>query len=167
MAYIAALGGAGPQTCFLCHHHAHPELDHDHHVLWRTPTALTLLNKFPYASGHVLIAPQAHVAHFRDLPEAVLTEMMRMIRDAQLCLERAFRPHGFNVGMNLGVCAGAGLPDHLHWHILPRWNGDTNFMPALADVKVMPESLDNVFIRLRRAATELGLNRADQAAPGT
>jgi ATP adenylyltransferase len=161
MAYIEALGAEDPQTCFLCHHHAHAELDVSQHVLWRTAQTLTLLNKFPYSTGHMLIAPAAHVARFEDLPESTLSELTLCLRDAQRVLQAAFHPHGFNVGMNVGRCAGAGLPDHLHWHIVPRWNGDTNFMPALGGVKVMPESLDQVYARVRAAAAQLGLPPVD------
>jgi len=148
-------GGAG--GCFLCRYRDEPQHDAQNHVLWRSPATLTMLNRFPYTNGHLLIAPTAHCAEPEGLPEDVLTELTLRLRDAKRVLQKFLHAQGFNIGLNLGHCAGAGLPDHLHWHIVPRWHGDTNFVPVLADVRVIPQSLQAVDERFRAAAAELGL----------
>ena len=101
-----------------------------------------VLNKFPYNPGHLLIVPRRHVGDVVDLTVDENIELQTLLQRAVRALRETSEPHGFNVGLNLGKVAGAGLPGHLHWHIVPRWNGDTNFMPALAGIKVIPQSLD-------------------------
>jgi ATP adenylyltransferase len=113
--------------------------------------SLVMLNRFPYQSGHVMIAPRRHTADLSALPATEHTDLSETVRRTVTSLAAVFRPDGFNVGMNLGVAAGAGVVDHLHWHVVPRWTGDTNFMPALADVKVMPQHLLETWERLRPA----------------
>lgn len=113
--------------------------------------SLVMLNRFPYQSGHVMIAPRRHTADLSALPATEHTDLAETVRRTVASLAAVFRPDGFNVGMNLGVAAGAGVVDHLHWHVVPRWTGDTNFMPALADVKVMPQHLLETWERLRPA----------------
>ncbi len=157
MEYIGGLGTEA-DGCFLCRAVAHPEDDAGAYVLWRGPATITLLNRFPYSSGHVLIAPLAHVAEPEDLPDAVLLEIMQRTRDAKRVLQRALAAQGFNIGMNLGHCAGAGLPGHLHQHVVPRWPGDTNFMAVLADAKVIPQSLAEVRRLFLAASAALGLH---------
>ncbi len=110
-------------------------------VLWRGPIALVMLNKYPYASGHVMIAPRAHTADPAALGPEEAQEIMRLVGVSTRVLADAMAPQGYNVGMNLGRVAGAGVEHHLHMHVVPRWNGDTNFMPVLGDVKVLPEHL--------------------------
>ena len=107
--------------------------------------SLVMLNRYPYQSGHVMIAPRRHTADLPALPPAEHGDLAETLRRVLASLLQALRPEGFNVGMNLGTCAGAGVVDHLHWHIVPRWNGDTNFMPVLADVKVIVQSLDSLW----------------------
>lgn len=157
MEYIAGLTDAEPTGCFLCRYCAAPAEDREHHVLWRTERTLVLLNRYPYTSGHLLVAPAAHVPVLDQLPEATLAELTLKLRDAARVLTEALRPQGLNIGMNLGRCAGAGLPDHLHWHIVPRWSGDTNFMPVIGDVRVIPESIAQTAEKLRAAAATLAL----------
>ena len=157
MEYIESIAGRDSADCFLCADSRTPENDRRNLVLRRSQHTLTVLNRFPYSSGHLLIAPTAHESQLSALPESVLTEIMLRLRDAQRVLEVALKPQGFNIGMNVGRCAGAGLPDHLHWHVVPRWNGDTNFMPVLGDVKVMPEALERTYDKLLKTAQELGL----------
>lgn len=157
MEYIDSLGDRDGEGCFLCRNGRAPEDDEKNHVVWRSPAVLVVLNRFPYTSGHLLVAPTAHVAQLADLPDEVLFEIMRWIRDAQRVLDAALQPQGFNIGMNVGRCAGAGLPDHLHWHIVPRWEGDTNFMPLLGDVRVIPEALERTHRKLRETARRLGV----------
>ncbi|HPM24487.1 MAG TPA: HIT domain-containing protein, partial [Phycisphaerae bacterium] len=113
MEYIASLGPNADNGCFLCRAIAAPQADAENHVLWRCPQTLTLLNLFPYSTGHVLVAPTTHVGEPEDLPDAVLLEMMQRARDAKRVLQAAVEAQGFNIGINLGRCAGAGLPGHL------------------------------------------------------
>lgn len=150
MAYIA---GRKARRCIFCpgvRVNARKEL-----ILARTRNVLIMLNRFPYANGHVMVAPARHAADPSELSEGEYIELSEMLRRSMACLDRVFRPQGMNVGMNLGAAAGAGVADHLHWHIVPRWVGDTNFMPLLAEVRVMPEHLQAVYDRLRPAFAEL------------
>jgi ATP adenylyltransferase len=157
MEYIAGLGPGGAAGCFLCRVIENPQEDEQNNVLWRGRHTLTLLNLFPYSSGHVLVAPLAHAAEPEDLPDDDLCELMQRTRDAKRVLRAALDAQGFNIGMNLGRCAGAGLPDHLHMHVVPRWNGDVNFMAVLGDVKVIPQALVAVRQLFLAKARELGL----------
>jgi ATP adenylyltransferase len=141
MEYIAGLGTGQNDGCFLCRAYATPQCDEADYVLWRRPRSLVILNRFPYASGHTLIAPAAHVAGLEDLPDDVLLELMQQTRDVKRVLQETLHAQGFNIGINLGHCAGAGLPGHLHIHVVPRWGGDTNFMAVLGEVTVIPQAL--------------------------
>ena len=114
-------------------------------------TALALLNKYPYSSGHLMVAPRRHVGGLGDLAEDEVTGIHGLAVDAIDTLNRVYGPGGFNLGWNLGHIAGAGIADHVHQHVVPRWSGDTNFMPVLADVKVIPEHLLETRDRLREA----------------
>jgi len=117
-------------------------------VLAQRP-ALVMLNRFPYASGHLMVAPHRHVADLSVLPPDDFQTLMGVLQRAAALVADAYHPEGMNIGLNLGAAAGAGVTDHLHWHIVPRWSGDTNFMPMLADVRVIPEHLDATYERLR------------------
>ncbi len=120
-------------------------------VVHRGETAIVLLNKFPYSSGHLLAAPVRHVGALGQLTDEEALELHRLAVAGIGALERAYDPDGFNLGWNLGHIAGAGIADHIHVHVVPRWSGDTNFMPVLADVKVLPEHLLATRDRLREA----------------
>ena len=124
--YIRDIGKS--DGCFLCHNLAHPEEDAENLVLWRTERSIVVLNRFPYNNGHLLIAPARHIATLEETSEEEMLEMIKLIRETQRALTLAIRPCGFNVGLNFGRCAGAGLPGHMHIHVVPRWDGDTNFM---------------------------------------
>ena len=129
------------QGCFLCAA-AEPGGDDDEHlVVHRGERVVVLLNRFPYSSGHLLVAPHRHDMPFGALDDAEVIETHRLAAAAMTALAASARPDGFNLGWNVGRVAGAGVTDHVHLHVVPRWNGDTNFMPVLADVKVMPEHL--------------------------
>ena len=132
--------GADP-GCFLCQCTVEGE-ERERSVLQRGPRSVTLLNRYPYNNGHLLIAPRTHVGRLEQLDTATQLELTETISRMILLLEKVLQPQGFNVGLNLGRGAGAGVPDHLHWHIVPRWTGDTNFMPVLAGIRVIPQSLD-------------------------
>jgi ATP adenylyltransferase len=136
--------------CFLCEA-ARAECDREKLVLWRGQRCFCVINRWPYNNGHLMVAPLEHRADLGDLCDADLLEMMQMLRRCRDALAQTVRPSGFNLGLNLGKAGGAGLADHLHWHIVPRWQGDTNFMPVLADTKVIPQSLDSLWELLRRA----------------
>ncbi len=125
--------------------------DDETYVVWRGPTCFALLNAYPYTSGHLLVLPRRAVARLDGLTPVESAELWATVRDAVAALESAYRPDGVNVGMNLGRGAGAGIPDHLHVHVLPRWTGDTNFMTTVANVRVLPEALVDSWRRLRRA----------------
>jgi ATP adenylyltransferase len=112
---------------------------------------LAVLNKYPYASGHLLVAPRRHVGDFAELSDEEAAEVHRLASAGLAALTEVYRPHGFNLGWNIGRVAGAGIEDHVHLHVVPRWNGDTNFMPVLGDVKVLPEALLETARRLREA----------------
>jgi ATP adenylyltransferase len=120
-------------------------------VLGTTDASVVLLNRYPYTSGHVMVAPRRHTADLPGLPPSEHAALAETLRRTIAALGEALGPEGLNVGMNLGSCAGAGVLDHLHWHVVPRWAGDTNFMPVLADVRVMPQHLLATYARLRPA----------------
>jgi ATP adenylyltransferase len=120
-------------------------------VVWRPPAGLVLLNRFPYNPGHVMVAPAAHVAGFEDLDDVQALALMRTLKRTVTVLQEELKPEGFNIGANIGRAAGAGIPDHVHLHVVPRWNGDTNFMPVLGEVKVVNEHLQQTAAKLRKA----------------
>jgi ATP adenylyltransferase len=125
--------------------------DEDTLVIHRGTQAIALLNKFPYSSGHFMVAPARHVGEFGDLEDAEVLELHRLASAGMGALAATYSPQGYNVGWNLGRIAGAGVVDHVHLHVVPRWAGDTNFMPVLADVKVIPEHLEETRRRLEEA----------------
>jgi ATP adenylyltransferase len=127
--------------CFLCETLA-GRADGKRLLLYTGKTCFCMLNKFPYNNGHLLVAPKRHKGAIDQLTEVESRELLKLAAKMQKVLGKALKPHGFNMGFNFGEVAGAGLPRHLHLHIVPRWRGDTNFMPVLADVKVMPQALD-------------------------
>jgi ATP adenylyltransferase len=127
--------------CFLCAAAAATDDDETQLVVHRGERAFVLLNKFPYASGHMLVAPYEHGLNFPDLDDELALEIHRLGAQAVAALTAVFAPEGFNLGWNLGRIAGAGVPEHGHLHVVPRWGGDTNFIPVLGDVRVMPEHL--------------------------
>lgn len=134
--------------CFLCDYLATPDKDKENLLLWRTPHAFVVFNKFPYNNGHLLVAPTRHIASLEDASSDELLSLMQLVRDCQAALTAAIGPHGFNVGMNFGRCAGAGLPDHMHIHVVPRWNGDTNYMHVCSDTDVISQSLHELYDQL-------------------
>lgn len=113
--------------------------------------AFALLNRYPYTSGHAMVAPLAHVSGFSELDAATLADLMRLAQRVVRAIEATYHPHGFNIGFNLGEVAGAGIADHLHLHVVPRWRGDTSFITVNADVRVVPEDLGETCAKLRRA----------------
>ncbi len=137
--------------CFLCAAAHHPEQDAQRYVVYRGEGAFVILNLYPYNGGHIMVAPYEHVAALEHLNLDAYQSLCTLLRDAIAVLKEEFHPDGLNVGANLGRVAGAGLPDHVHFHIVPRWSGDTNFMPVLADTKVVSQSLEEIYHRLHQA----------------
>jgi ATP adenylyltransferase len=135
--------------CIFCN--ARDGDDAERLVVHRSERAFVLLNRFPYASGHVMVAPERHAGEFADLADEEALELHRLAGRAMDALGAIFSPDGFNLGWNIGRVAGAGVVDHVHLHVVPRWTGDTNFMPVLADVKVLPEHLDETRRKLAAA----------------
>lgn len=120
-------------------------------IVFRGKLAFTILNRFPYTTGHVMVVPYAHVAELSDCDTEALAEMMRLAQNVQKALASVYHPQGYNLGMNLGRCAGAGVTGHLHLHVLPRWIGDANFMTTVAETRLEPEDLSTTFEKLHRA----------------
>lgn len=125
--------------------------DRENHLLVRRELCFVLLNLYPYNSGHLLVAPNRHVADITELTPAECLALFQLTQEMVVLLRRVMKPHGFNVGVNLGKVAGAGYPGHFHIHIVPRWDGDTSFMPVVGDVKVISETLDQTYTKLREA----------------
>jgi ATP adenylyltransferase len=118
-------------------------------VLYRDRDLFVIMNKFPYNPSHLLVVPRKHIGDPAKVPPAIWTKLSLAVQGAIRCLERAQKPQGFNVGMNVGATGGAGIPEHLHWHVLPRWNGDTNFMPLIAETKAIPTHNATVYRELK------------------
>ncbi|HYV35930.1 MAG TPA: HIT domain-containing protein [Gemmataceae bacterium] len=135
---------AGELPCFICRGLTETD-DRRNLIVRRTPLGVVILNRFPYNNGHLLIAPQAHKAGLDELTPEEHLDLMTTITHFLQQFDRLMKPDGYNIGLNLGRSAGAGLPGHLHWHVVPRWDGDTNYMPILADTKVIVQSLDALF----------------------
>ena len=123
--------------------------DEDNLILWRGASVFVIMNLYPYNNGHLMIVPYREIANYEDLTAAEQVEVAHTIDSCIRWLKRALQPEGFNVGMNLGKAGGAGIPRHLHVHVVPRWSGDTNFMASIADTKVIPEALMDTYTKIR------------------
>ncbi|GIW79932.1 MAG: hydrolase [Gemmatales bacterium] len=130
--------------CFICRGLGEKQ-DRKNLIVHRSERGVVLLNRFPYNNGHLLIAPQAHKGEVTDLSPEELLDTLQLIQQYVAEIKKLMSPDGFNIGLNQGAAAGAGLPGHLHWHVVPRWHGDTNFMPVFSDVKVIVQSLDALY----------------------
>lgn len=150
MDYIRALEKPDSGGCFLCQaaQAASEQERRERLVLWTTPHSLVLMNRYPYTNGHLLIAPRAHKAELEELSEAESLDLQQQTAQAIRLLKRVVSAQGFNVGMNLGRCAGAGLPGHLHQHVVPRWSGDTNFISVVGDVRIVPQAISQLYDEL-------------------
>jgi ATP adenylyltransferase len=156
--YIAGAKQPGAEgRCFICDAAASAD-DRANLIVMRTPLSVVILNRYPYNNGHLLVGPLGHKGTLDQLTAAELMESMETVRRAVATLQEQIHPDGFNIGLNLGRTAGAGLPGHLHWHIVPRWNGDTNFMPVVADTKVISQSLDALYDLIVGPLAERGRN---------
>lgn len=148
MEYISGSGDADPEGCVFCDHLAQGD-DEKARILYRGHTTFVILNAFPYNTGHLMVAPSLHVGSLTALTPAERAEMMELASSATKVVRAAMGAQGFNVGINVGEAAGAGIPGHLHMHVVPRWGGDTNFMTTIGDTKVLPEMLDDTYKKLR------------------
>lgn len=146
--YLSQMGGEC-QDCLFCDLRKQQD-DKKSLVLYRGKQALVVMNRYPYNSGHLMVAPLRHVASFEGLTPAEGTELLALLKMSLKALRQEFKPQGFNIGANLGAVAGAGVTGHLHLHIVPRWQGDTNFMPLFTETKVVSEHLEKSYERLIR-----------------
>jgi ATP adenylyltransferase len=149
-AYISSTGAKNPDpACIFCTASQNPADDEANLVVHRGDQNFVILNRYPYISGHLMVAPYAHIGKLSDAPKSATDEMMDLVKTCERGLRQAYSPEGFNLGMNLGRVAGAGIADHIHMHILPRWGGDTNFMSTVSDTRVLPEDLSTTYEKLR------------------
>ncbi len=154
--YLKAPKGAVTGGCIFCDKvRADPSKDRQNLLLLRGRRAFVMLNLFPYANGHMMVAPYDHTGELESLDGDTLQEMMQLMGDGIRALRQTMNPQGYNVGANLGRVAGAGVEDHVHFHIVPRWNGDTNFMPVLADTRMIPELLPDTYDSLHAALEKI------------
>ncbi len=146
--YRYVVEGVKGAECVFCRIGADPSQDSKNFVLHRARFNFIILNLYPYSTGHALVAPYGHVATLSGLKEDALKEMSMLSRDLEKALQSVYQPEGFNLGLNLGKSAGAGIADHLHLHFLPRWTGDTNFMSVTSETRVLPEDLPQTYAKL-------------------
>jgi ATP adenylyltransferase len=150
MAYIMSTVNENDEGCVFCRILADPD-DESNLILFRGRHAFVVMNLFPYNTGHLMVVPVRHVGDFAALSDEEHLELMSLVGRSQTALDRSLSPHGYNIGMNLGRASGAGIVGHLHYHIVPRWSGDSNFMPVIADTKVISESLTETWRRLKES----------------
>jgi ATP adenylyltransferase len=148
LAYVKDASKDIEEDCIFCAKPAQDE-DAENLIVHRGEHSFVILNLFPYTNGHLMVAPYAHVGRLQDLPAETTAEMMALAQRAMGRLEEVYEPHGYNVGFNQGRVAGAGVEHHIHLHVVPRWGGDTNFMPVIADTRVMPQTLEQSYEALR------------------
>ncbi len=153
--YIRELSHEG--GCFLCDIQKQPDKADENLIVWQTELAVVVLNRYPYNNGHLLVAPLRHVGDVSDLTDEELLHLFKLVREARKALAMTISPHGFNVGVNLGRCAGAGLPGHFHMHVVPRWDGDTNFMNVCGDTDVISQSMTELLEMLKAVSKENNL----------
>jgi len=149
MKYVEYVAIEPKRGCFLCEA-ARSKDDEKNFVLCRTDNALVMLNLFPYNTGHLLIAPYRHVGDVLLLNREECIDLINLLKVSLIVLRKTYSPDGFNIGVNIGSISGAGLEDHVHIHVVPRWKGDTNFMPIIANTKVIPEALEDTYRKLIR-----------------
>jgi ATP adenylyltransferase len=138
------------ETCVFCDEMSRPD-GPENLIVYRGRRAFVILNRFPYTSGHLMVVPFAHLASLEQLDPETRAEIMELAAQSMTILRQVYRPQGFNIGVNIGSAAGAGVLDHIHFHVVPRWDGDTNFMSSLAATRVLPEALEDSYIRIYQA----------------
>jgi ATP adenylyltransferase len=150
LAYVKDASKDSEEECIFCAKPAEED-DEANLIVHRGERCFVILNLYPYTNGHLMVAPYEHIGSIQSLPQETVAEMMSLSQRAIEVLESAYEPHGFNVGFNQGRVAGAGVEHHIHMHVVPRWGGDTNFMPVLADTRVMPQTLEQSYAALKGA----------------
>lgn len=147
--YIASGVDSQAKSCVFCRVAVDPDHDAENYVLYRGEHAFVVLNLYPYITGHLMVVPYLHTSEFDAVAKEITDEMMDLAKRSQRAIREVYSPSGFNMGMNLGAAAGAGIADHLHIHMLPRWTGDTNFMTTVGEARVLPEALETTYRKLR------------------
>ena len=147
--YIASGVDSQSEGCVFCRIAGDPEHDETNFVLHRAEHGFIVLNLYPYITGHLMVVPYLHTGEFDSVAKEITDELMDLAKRSQTALREVYSPSGFNLGMNLGSAAGAGIADHMHIHLLPRWSGDTNFMTTVGDTRVLPEDLKTTYSKLR------------------
>lgn len=157
--YVSADQTQKPPGCVFCHFATAtaPEFDTEHFILYRGQYNFVILNLYPYTTAHLMIVPFAHVGELGSIAKPVSDEMMDLAKQAQSAIGQVYHPDGYNLGMNLGSAAGAGVAAHLHLHLLPRWNGDANFMTTVGETRVLPEALPDTYLKLKKHFAEASL----------
>ncbi len=151
MEYVGSVKPAGENRCFLC---VDPDKDNESLVLGRKKTAFVIMNRFPYTNGHVMVVPVRHTGRMEDLSDEESLDLMRLVKTMIAVFKEEFKADGVNVGINIGRAAGAGLEEHVHIHMVPRWFGDNNFMPVVGETRMIPEHLNASYERLKRKFIE-------------
>jgi len=148
--YLKSIGKSPSNGCFICEAAAAstPQQQHQSLLLWKTPMTVVVINRFPYTNGHLLVAPVVHKAELEELGTDEMMDLQSQTVEAVRLLRRAVSAQGFNIGINLGRCAGAGLPGHVHQHVVPRWAGDTNFMQVIGETQVVPQAMSKLWEEL-------------------
>jgi len=156
--YVSASDSRDKETCVFCAA-CQSKDDRTTLTLGRNRSSFSLLNLYPYTTGHAMVAPNIHCSDLAEVDVETLTEMMGTAKDLMAAMRELYRPHGFNVGFNVGEAAGAGIEEHLHLHVVPRWNADNNMMTVIGGTRVVPEDLDRTFDRMREALEQIGRER--------
>ena len=151
MEYMNRLIQDEKSSCFLCDAWAHPDRDDEQLVVWRSRLSMIILNRYPYTNGHLLVAPADHLSDLTDLTGEQRADLMETSVFAERLIRLTLNPQGINMGLNLGRCAGAGLPGHVHMHVVPRWGGDTNFMQVVGRVRVIPQANEAILREFKAA----------------
>ncbi len=151
MSYLKGLPQQNEQSCFLCEAWGRPEEDEAYLVVYRAATTMVIMNRYPYTSGHLMVAPAQHQGDLPDMPATLRAEIMETTALAERLIREVLNPQGINIGTNIGRAAGAGLPGHLHMHLVPRWGGDTNFINVIGQVRIIPQALETIYRELKAA----------------
>lgn len=151
---IEYVRGPRLEECIFCES-AEPVPDRERLILYRGPNVMAMLNRYPYTNGHLMVAPYAHVPGLTDVGAEIQHDLITCMAACHRILEKVYQPHGLNLGANFGECAGAGVVDHLHFHLVPRWGGDTNFMTTVGEIRVIPEHLERTYDELAPHFEEL------------
>jgi ATP adenylyltransferase len=152
--YIKAVAD-GPKECFLCAAAKSPEQDEENLILARSANCMLMLNRFPYVNGHMMAVPYRHAVSLVDCTAEERAEVMELLVLGQEALRLAMNPQGYNMGLNIGKCSGAGVPGHVHAHIVPRWNGDINFISIIGNVRIIPQAIEEAYRQLKEAVAKL------------